>query len=223
MRYATRSGLLIVAITVNLGLYWLMETMIGRPASNALDVVETNSIDFVRTPIEEQTRTKDRRRPPPPKPQQAERPRSRIDTEFDQTVTELPMDMAQMNVASILGAGGGGVAIGARMVDGTPGANGPEVLDMNALTPISMLPPEYPRRALAQGIEGWVAVMFRVDEAGQARDPVILDSRPDEVFERAAIAAVERWRFRPMRRGPDDPPVYVQTRISFVRDTAESG
>jgi protein TonB len=216
-----RSALTTAAVLVNAGLYVLMESMIEGPGNARLDVVETQTVDFVRTPMEEQTRTKDRRRPPPPKPREMERPRSRMDTEFDSTPTDLPMDLAAMNVTSVLGAGAGGVALGARLVQGDGSGRKPAIVDVSSLTPISMLPPRYPRRALAQDIEGWVSVIFRIDDAGNARDPVILEAQPAEVFDQAALTAVKRWRFRAPERGPDDPPVYAQARITFVRESSQ--
>lgn len=62
-----------------------------------------------------------------------------------------------------------------------------------------MVPPVYPRRLLARGIEGFVDVEFSVSAAGATRDIKIVRAEPEGAFEKAAITAVERWRYRPIK------------------------
>lgn len=59
--------------------------------------------------------------------------------------------------------------------------------------------PQYPRRAKAQDIEGWVELQLTVDPDGEVVDVAVLDAEPKQVFERAAIRAVMRWEFEPPR------------------------
>ena len=63
--------------------------------------------------------------------------------------------------------------------------------------PIVVIQPQYPNRALQEGIEGWAQVSFTVDEAGSVVDPVIVQSSPEEVFDEASLAAVSRFKFSP--------------------------
>lgn len=56
--------------------------------------------------------------------------------------------------------------------------------------------PVYPNRALERGIEGFVLLEFDIDEVGRVIDPRVLDAEPEGVFERAALRAIERWRFQ---------------------------
>lgn len=63
--------------------------------------------------------------------------------------------------------------------------------------PIVVIQPQYPNRALQEGIEGWAQVSFTVDEAGSVVDPVIVQSSPEEVFDEASLAAVSRFKFNP--------------------------
>ena len=71
-----------------------------------------------------------------------------------------------------------------------PGADQSEI-------PIVRVEPIYPRRALARGIEGWVEVEFTVTEVGSISDPMILRSEPSGIFDRAALRAIERWKYEP--------------------------
>ena len=67
------------------------------------------------------------------------------------------------------------------------------------VTPLVDIPPEYPRRELAAGIEGQVTLQFTVTAEGRVENIRILSAEPPGVFERAARRAVSRWRFAPRR------------------------
>lgn len=56
--------------------------------------------------------------------------------------------------------------------------------------------PIYPARALAQGIEGHVIVQFDVDANGTVMNVVVVESS-HTVFEREAIKAAQRFKFKP--------------------------
>jgi TonB family protein len=57
--------------------------------------------------------------------------------------------------------------------------------------------PVYPPTALRDHVEGWVELMFTITETGSVRDIEVVDSAPRGVFESAASAALENWRYRP--------------------------
>ena len=63
--------------------------------------------------------------------------------------------------------------------------------------PIKRVAPFFPRKALADVISGWVRMKFTVLEDGTVRAPVVLESQPPGVFERNALYAIRRWRFKP--------------------------
>jgi len=62
---------------------------------------------------------------------------------------------------------------------------------------LARTPPQYPYQAARRGIEGWVRVSFRVTETGTVEDVVVLESEPAGVFDRAAVRAVYKWKFKP--------------------------
>jgi protein TonB len=70
-------------------------------------------------------------------------------------------------------------------------------VDGDTLAIVRVLP-RYPSRALSRGIEGWVLLEFAVDELGLAVNPVVIESEPPGIFDRAATSAVKRWKYRPM-------------------------
>ena len=57
--------------------------------------------------------------------------------------------------------------------------------------------PQYPRKAYSDGIEGWVDLELTVNPQGKVEDVTVLNAQPKRVFERAAIRAAVKWRFRP--------------------------
>jgi protein TonB len=71
-----------------------------------------------------------------------------------------------------------------------PGADQGEI-------PIVRVEPIYPQRAVQRGIEGWVEVEFTVTEVGSISEPTILRSHPSGIFDRAALRAIERWKYEP--------------------------
>jgi protein TonB len=62
---------------------------------------------------------------------------------------------------------------------------------------INRVKPDYPRRALNAGIEGWVKLSFTVTAEGRVTDVTVVDSKPPRLFDRAAVDAVKNWSFKP--------------------------
>jgi periplasmic protein TonB len=81
--------------------------------------------------------------------------------------------------------------------------------------PIVQVAPQYPPRAAERGLEGYVTLEFIVTRQGTVRDPVVIESS-SSMFDRAALDAVQRFRYRP--RVIDGEPVEVpgvRFRITF--------
>ena len=88
------------------------------------------------------------------------------------------------------------------------------------VSPVSRVNPEYPSGPLAQGKEGWVELSFVISETGDVLEPMIEQSSGGEPFERAALRAVEQWKYLPaMENGV---PVERATK-TIIRFQLESG
>lgn len=61
-------------------------------------------------------------------------------------------------------------------------------------------PPNYPRAAVAQGLEGTVLLRLHVSNRGDVVDVEIIRSSGHGVLDRAAVDAVTRWKGSPARR-----------------------
>lgn len=57
--------------------------------------------------------------------------------------------------------------------------------------------PQYPRRAQAAGIEGWAMVRFDVGAAGEVLNPVVEAAEPSGVFDREALKAIMKFKYKP--------------------------
>ena len=82
--------------------------------------------------------------------------------------------------------------------------------------PIVKVAPQYPRRALSKGIEGFAVIEYTVTRQGTVRDPVVAESKPEGVFDKAAIKSASRYKYKP--RVVDGQPVEVpgvRTKITF--------
>jgi TonB family protein len=73
--------------------------------------------------------------------------------------------------------------------------------------------PRYPRNALTRRVAGWVEVGFTVDTSGRTRAVRVLNAEPPGMFDDAALAAVNRWRFD--TAGGVDPPFDSEIRLRF--------
>jgi protein TonB len=86
-------------------------------------------------------------------------------------------------------------------------ANGLDAIGNGDGNPIPLLriEPAYPRKAARNRKEGWVKLAFTITERGTVVDPEVLESRPRRLFNRSAMAAIRKWKFRP--RVIDGTPV----------------
>lgn len=55
--------------------------------------------------------------------------------------------------------------------------------------------PVYPEHAYNNGIEGWVWLEFDIQKNGTVGDITLVDSYPDNTFDKAMINAVKRWKY----------------------------
>ncbi len=62
--------------------------------------------------------------------------------------------------------------------------------------PLVHIAPKYPEEAFEQKIEGWVKLEFDLSGQGSVENPRIIDSKPEDVFDEAALTAIREWKYR---------------------------
>ena len=186
-----------IAVVVTFGLFWIMHYLVILNAQFKETNIQSVNIDFVRVKEDSSAARKDRRLPdkieqnkPPPTPKVSAAPRLSLD------------------------AGGPVIAIPAVSMGAGP-ALGAALSDMDAV-PLVRIAPEYPRRAAQLNLKGWVLLEFTVTTAGTTDDIRVVDSEPPRTFDKAAMRAVKKFKYRP--KVVDGKPVVqhgVQIVISF--------
>jgi protein TonB len=96
------------------------------------------------------------------------------------------MEIPRLDVPMV---GGGGIYIGnlAKLDNAAEGD----------IVPVVVIRPIYPRDAALSGIEGWVKVEFTITEAGTVRSPRVIEADPPRIFNREALRAILKWKFKP--------------------------
>jgi periplasmic protein TonB len=159
-------------------LFLLMQALIKSDRSPFDEGVSGKIVDFVRLQEEQDIEVRVRKPKPPPPPD--EPPPDMPDPTFDASDVSIGVDMGAVDVSVNMNVGG----VGGFSSDG-------EYL------PIVKVAPVYPRRAQTRGIEGFVLLEFVVTRTGAVRDPVVIEASPPGIFDRAAIQAALKFKYKP--------------------------
>ena len=87
-----------------------------------------------------------------------------------------------------------------------------EVIDP---VPISKAAPEYPPAARKRRAEGWVELQFMVGIDGVPKQIEVTGAQPAGLFDRSAIRALSRWKFKPGSRDGQPVEARARTTINF--------
>ena len=94
---------------------------------------------------------------------------------------------------------------------------GGDLLQMpeQSLTRLSKLNVEYPARALAANVEGWVELAYTIGPDGSVSNIKVLSATPPRTFESSASKAVGHLRYQPVVQGGKAISVGTQVRIVY--------
>jgi len=171
---------LVFAMLLTSSLFWFLQEMVSETVDTG-ELRQATRIEFtrMRRDTEVESRREEYQKPQREKPQ---------------AVPSAP----RLSVAASAPGAGSAVQMLTPKID-TSGIK----LDISAggsdrdVTPLVRVNPEYPRRALQRGIEGWVQMQFTITAAGTVKDIRVVDSEPKKVFDEPAMQAVSRWRYNP--------------------------
>ena len=200
MRYMIAGTL---AVIMTFLLLWGMQKLIAGGNDAMTEPVKGNVLDFIRLKQDEVVAKKERKPQKPAKPKEPPPP-----------MVTPPMQQANPNSQGVKSQFAADIQ--------TDGAlSGGLSLDSNDgdYLPIVKVAAVYPRRAQARGIEGFVVVEFVVTKTGAVKDPVVVSAQPEGVFERAALDAVVKFKYKPrVVDGVAMEVAGVQNRITFEID-----
>lgn len=126
----------------------------------------------------------------------------------ESTELDLGLDLSDLT----LGTGGGFVMKIPKF--GSRGGDDPFGSAMDSPpTPVNRLPPTYPSSLLRRGIGGKVVVACSINAKGAITSSRIKKSSGHSALDKAALAAVNRWKFRPAVR--DGRPIKATCNIPF--------
>ncbi|GIU38734.1 protein TonB [Shewanella hafniensis] len=171
----SRTGLILASALITLGLFVFMAQLINKPQTvtgQASDAPQINILMTKRTPIPPKEKTK----PEPPKPIPA-RERVSVPGETSESLAFTPeIFMPEMPTQTTLY---------------TQSAMTAEAL------PVVQVSPRYPIDAAQSGKEGYVVVGFDITADGTVSNVRVLDANPKRVFDKAALSAVQNWKYKP--------------------------
>ena len=189
-----------IAVFITLALFWGMQSLIQSGDGQLSEPAKGNVLDFVRLKTEPAVEKKQRKPQKPPKPKEPPPPMN--SPKMDQSNAQAQTGNFDFgaNIEADLNLSGG-LSLGSS--DG-------EYL------PIVKVSPVYPRRALSRGIEGYVIVEFTVTKSGTVTAPSIVNAKPEGIFDRAAMDAALKFKYKPrVVNGEAVEVAGVQNKISF--------
>jgi protein TonB len=197
MRYVNA---VIIAVVVTAALFFTMRALIESGDATIDDSPERRVLEFVEVERDQSVEKKQRKPKKPPKPEQP--PPEMEQPQMEQT--DMINADASMSFAANIAADNG--LKNGMSLDASDG----EYL------PIVKVAPIYPRRALSRGIEGYVIVEFTVTPQGTVVSPEVVEAEPEGIFERAAMDAAKKFKYKPrMVDGKAVSVPGVQNQITF--------
>ena len=190
---------ILVAAVITFVLFVSMRGMINIASAELEEPTNQVSIDWEPTRQETELRTKSDKLPERkmPKPLPSAPQVKSIETSGPGTTVVLPAEAVEVEVET----------------DFSQGIDLGRTSDNAELVPQVRIPAMYPRAAREQHIEGWVKLRFDVTKTGATTNIRVVAGYPKGVFDRAAVRAIEKWKYRPRR--VDGKP--VMTRNQSVR------
>jgi|TARA_B110001454_G_scaffold43940_4_gene43005 protein TonB len=194
------------SIIVTGSIFAVMNGMVTTDTDMNKNLGEQTVIDFIRLKQDSESRVKERDKKEPPKPKKPPMPPQQTaqqNTPMKQIAMRMPNISPDLSLAnkSLLGDAQIGMGFG----DGD-------------VIPLVRMPAQYPSKAKRRNIEGFVKARLEINELGTVDSVEIIDSKPKGVFERSAIRALYKYKFKPqIIDGKPQPQTVTQT-LDYVLD-----
>ncbi len=171
-------------------LFYLMQSLISGGKDLKKPDATENFIEFVRLKRPTNLETKKRELPKKPEVKDEEMPKQNVNVaknEHKPSRPELKFETPKLDIP--LAPGDGGMAMSG--AGGGASANSDEV-------PLVRVEPQFPQEAAMKGIsKGWVRLVVDIGTDGSVSQAHVIEARPRNIFEQAAVKAVLKWKYRP--------------------------
>ena len=194
------------SILVTGSIFAVMNGMVTSDNAQNKNLGEQTVIDFIRLKKDSESRVKEREKKEPPKPKKPPVPpqqTAKQNTPMKQMAMRMPNITPDLSLAnkSLLGDAQIGMGFG----DGD-------------VIPLVRMPAQYPSKAKRRNIEGFVKARLEVNTLGTVDSVDIVESKPKGVFERSAIRALYKYKFKPqIIDGKPQAQTVIQT-LDYVLD-----
>ena len=154
------------------------------------DDKERMDLSFLRTIRPSDLNERERQKPkkPPKVQKQPDVPKPKIAKVNKPNPSNMNMKAMPLDLSLDLGGGPAIGGIGAAASTGTADTD---------LVPIVKVNPQYPREAAMRGLEGYVRLTVDIQKDGSVTNARIDDSNPRRVFDKAAVRAASKYRYKP--------------------------
>ena len=173
----------------SVGLMFLGIGYIVKAPAPDFDMKDRMDMSFLRTIRPSDLNQRERQKPkkPPKVEKQPDIPKPQIAKISKPNPSNTNMKAMPMDLGLDLGSGPyvGGVGSGSTGMSDTD------------LVPIVKVQPQYPREAAMKGIEGYVRLTVDIQMDGSVSNARVLSSNPRRIFDRAAITAARKYRYKP--------------------------
>ena len=190
------------SLTATFFMFFFMESLI-RPSGNIYveDTGPVPEFDFVRLEKDTPVTPRKRVQPPPEVTDQPPVPPPETQIDPDDRSTRISFNELEKDIPI--------------------GPTNPDLFSISEgeMVPVLKVQPDYPRRAIVNGIEGFVVVEFTVTATGATRDIKVIDAMPENIFNQASVRATAKFKYKP--RVVDGTPVEVtgvQNKFIFQLD-----
>lgn len=177
------------AASIGLVIFLGMQVLIRADGVLEKNDGDNTYLNFVRVDNSDQdVRTKKRQPPKEPPPPEAPPETPDMSQQLANVNPNLNMNMPSIGVP--INSGDGPFLGALSQGDGLAG------FDTDVI-PVVRVSPTYPRNAKQARIQGYVVMEVTINPDGTVSNAKVVESKPPRLFDRSALDAMKRWKFRP--------------------------
>lgn len=176
---------IMLSVLISSGLFYMMHLLITGSDANIKQVTDYAVVEFINLKRDSDVEARSRFLPKE-KPLETKPPTPRLSTPVTHNLDiQAPPSQIMQALSSF------------RFSRGPYLGDVKELGGDGDVVPIVRIPPQYPRKAALNGIEGWVELEFTIKKDGTVADVKVSKAKPKRVFDQSAKRAILSWRFKP--------------------------